>query len=180
MTADPALEALRFPLGRFKADRRPTEEKRRMWIAELAAVPDRMRAAVAGLAVAQLDTPYRPGGWTVRQVVHHVADSHVSGYARCKLALTEEAPEVKTFDQDRWAELADGKAGDVEWSLALLDALHRRWDACLRGLRPEDFARSFRHPEWGATTLDVAIQMYAWHGTHHAAQITRLRERMGW
>ena len=186
MTGHPAnvdretLEALRFPLGRFKADVRPTDEKRRKWIDELAGLPESVRAAVAGLSDAQLDTAYRPEGWTVRQVVHHLPDSHVSAYVRFKLALTEDEPAVKTFEQDCWAELADGKSAPVELSIALLEALHRRWVHLLRSLEPEGFRRAFQHPEWGRTTIDVALQMYVYHGKNHVAQIAGLRERRGW
>jgi hypothetical protein len=173
------LEPLRYPLGRFKVDVRATDEKRRAWIDELAVFPETVRAAVAGLSDEQLDTPYRPDGWTVRQVVHHLPDSHTSAYVRFKLALTEDEPMVKTFEQDRWAELADAKA-PVEVSIGLLEALHRRWVILLRSLDAKQFARAFQHPEWGRTTLDTALQMYAWHGRHHVAHITGLRERKGW
>lgn len=174
------LEGLRYPLGRFKTDVRVTDEKRRAWIDELAAFPETVRRAVAGLTDEQLDTRYRPEGWTVRQVVHHLPDSHTSAYVRFKLALTEDEPMVKTFEQDRWAELADGRSAPVEVSIALLETLHRRWVILLRSLDAQDFARAFQHPEWGRTALDAALQMYAWHGRHHVAHITRLRERMGW
>lgn len=181
VTARPgSLESLRYPLGRFKTDVRVTPEKRRAWIDELDAQADAVRAAVAGLSDEQLDTRYRPEGWTVRQVVHHIPDSHVTAYLRFKLALTEDEPMVKTFEQDRWAELPDGKTAPVEPSILLLEALHRRWAHLLRSLAPEQFRRAFRHPEWGRVTIDTALQMYAWHGRHHVAQIRSLRERMGW
>lgn len=175
-----ALEALRYPIGRFKFDVKVTEEKRRGWIDELARFPEAVRAAVAGLSDEQLDTRYRPEGWTVRQVVHHLPDSHVTAYVRFKLALTEDEPMVTTFEQDRWAELPDGKTAPVEISIAILEAIHRRWVSLLRSLSAEQFARAFQHPEWGRTTLDGALQMYAWHGRHHLAQIRGLLERMGW
>ena len=174
------MSDLRYPLGRFAADPAVSEEKRHGWIGEIANAPERLRAAVQGLSAEQLDTPYRPGGWTVRQVVHHLPDSHLNAYVRMKLALTEAEPTVKTYDEAAWAELTDGRTGPVETSLTLLESLHRRWVLLLRSLSPLDFARSFRHPEWGTVTLDWYLQQYAWHGRHHVAHITSLRERMGW
>jgi hypothetical protein len=139
-----------------------------------------MRAAVSGLSTAQLDTPYRDGGWTVRQVVHHVPDSHMNAYTRFRLALTESEPTIKPYDQEAWANLADSRTAPVEWSLALLEALHRRWAAMLESLADEDFSRRFRHPEIGVVTLGEVLGMYSWHGRHHVAHITGLRGRMGW
>ena len=139
-----------------------------------------MRAAVAGLTPEQLDTPYRPGGWTVRQVVHHVPDSHINSYVRFKLALTEEEPTIKPYDEARWAKLADTATTPVEVSLTLLDSLHSRWVPLLQSLTEADFARQFRHPELGMVRLDRNLALYAWHGKHHVAHITSLRERMGW
>lgn len=173
-------EALRYPVGRFRAVSDLTPEQRAEWIERIASAPRRLREAVRGLDEEQLDTPYRDGGWTVRQVVHHLADSHMNGYVRMKLGLTEEEPTVKTYDQDRWAELDDARAGPVEDSLALLEALHRRWSALLRGLSREAFQRTVRHPEWASPTLDDFLQLYAWHGTHHTAHIQGLRDRKGW
>jgi len=174
------MENLRYPIGRFAADADVTEEKRRRWIGEIANTPDTLRAAVHGLSAEQLDTPYRPGGWTVRQVVHHLPDSHLNAYVRFKLALTEREPTVKTYDEAAWAELADGRAAPVEVSLTLLESLHHRWILLLRSLTPADIARALSHPELGRVTLDTYLQMYAWHGRHHVAHITSLRERMGW
>lgn len=174
------MEELRYPIGKFVAEADVTEEKRRHWIEEIASTPDQLRAVVAGFRPEQLDTPYRPGGWTVRQVVHHLPDSHLNAYVRFKLALTEREPMVKTYDEAAWAELTDARAAPVELSLALLESLHRRWVLVLRSLTPADFARTFRHPELGRVTLDTYLQMYAWHGRHHVAHITSLRERMGW
>jgi len=174
------VEDLRYPIGRFAADAGVTAEKRRGWIGEIAGAPDALRAAVAGLSPGQLDTPYRPGGWTVRQVAHHLPDSHLNTYTRLKLALTEEEPAVKTYDEAAWAELADARTAPAEISLALLESLHRRWVLLLRSLGPADFARAFRHPELGRVTLDTLVQHYAWHGRHHVAHITSLRTRMGW
>lgn len=174
------MEDLRYPIGKFRADPEVTDAKRRRWIEEIAGAPVALRAAVTGLSEAQLDTPYRPGGWTVRQVAHHVPDSHLNAYVRFKLALTETEPTIKTYDEAAWAELADGRTAPVELSLALLDSLHRRWVLVLRSLPPGDFARAFRHPEWGTVTLDWVLQQYAWHGRHHVAHITSLRKRMNW
>ena len=174
------MEDLRYPIGKFTADPEVTDAKRRQWIEEIAATPAALRAAVAGLSDTRLDTPYRPGGWTVRQVAHHLPDSHLNAYVRFKLALTEAEPTVKTYDEAAWAELADGRTAPVELSLALLDSLHRRWVLVLRSLSPGDFARTFRHPEWGTVTLDWYLQQYAWHGRHHVAHVASLRERMGW
>ncbi|MGH7380061.1 MAG: YfiT family bacillithiol transferase [Candidatus Methylomirabilales bacterium] len=174
------MEDLRYPIGPFAGEADVTEEKRRRWTEELASTPDRLRAAVNGLSAEQLDTPYRPGGWTVRQVVHHLPDSHLNAYVRFKLGLTEREPTIKPYDEAAWAELADGRAAPVEVSLTLLESLHHRWILLLRSLTPADFARAFRHPELGRVTLDTYLQMYAWHGRHHVAHITSLRERMGW
>ncbi|MBI3698439.1 MAG: bacillithiol transferase BstA [Acidobacteria bacterium] len=171
---------LRYPIGRFAPEDQITEERRQRWIDEIAEVPAQIRAALQGLTPEQLDTPYRPGGWTVRQVAHHLPDSHLNSYVRFKLALTEEQPTIKPYDQERWAKLEDGRAAPVEISLALLESLHRRWVFLLRSLSPSEFARKFRHPELGEVTLERNLALYAWHGRHHVAQITSLRERMGW
>ena len=171
---------LQYPIGRFIADTEVTEEKRRGWIEELTGTAGRFRKAVAGLTPEQLDTPYRPGGWTVRQVVHHMPDSHAYVYVRFRLALTESDPTIKGYDAAAWAELADSRTGPVETSIALLGALHDRWVLLLRSMTPADFARTFRRPDGTVVTLDRALQSYAWHGKHHTAHITSLRERMGW
>ena len=171
---------LRYPVGEFNPPAIITPEMRRPAIDAIAALPAKMRDAVQGLSDSQLDTPYRPGGWTVRQVVHHVADSHMNAYIRMKLALTEDNPAIKPYDEDAWAPLADS-ALPIEISLKLLDALHARWTALYRSLASGQFARSFLHPELdGPQTLDRQLQMYAWHSRHHVAHITRLREREGW
>ncbi|MDZ7344493.1 MAG: putative metal-dependent hydrolase, partial [candidate division KSB1 bacterium] len=128
----------------------------------------------------QLDTPYRPEGWTVRQLVHHVPDSHLNAYIRFKLAITEEKPTIKTYEEKLWSELHDARTAPIEISLALLEALHKRWVLFLQSLNPSDFARPFHHPELGTMNLDTLLRLYAWHGRHHVAQITSLRERMGW
>ncbi|HEX7186031.1 MAG TPA: bacillithiol transferase BstA [Thermoanaerobaculia bacterium] len=174
------MSDLRYPVGEEVVKDELTEDERRAAIAVLAETPARLRAAVEGLNPEQLDTPYRPGGWTVRQVVHHVPDSHMNAYIRCKLALTEDEPTIKPYDQDRWAVLADTRTTPIEVSLVLLDTLHRRWVDLLRSMRPEDFRRSLQHPERGRMTLDTVLNAYAWHSMHHVAHITGLRERMGW
>ena len=177
MTADD----LRFPIGPFTSARPATAEERRQRIAQIERTPAELRAAARGLSAAQLDTPYRPGGWTVRQVVHHVPDSHLNAVIRFKLALTESSPTIKPYDEARWAELGDVAGTPVEVSLRLLDALHERWVVLLRSLAPAEFERTLVHPERNATmTLDEVLALYAWHGPHHTAHITRLRARSGW
>ncbi len=171
---------LRYPIGKFQWEGGLTEEKRRQYIDDIAQAPGKLRAAVAGLSEQQLDTPYRDGGWTVRQVVHHLADSHLNAFVRFKLALTEDEPTVKTYEQQLWAELVDAKTAPVETSLTLLESLHRRWVMLLKSMRSEDFKRKLRHPELGEVTLEKYLAMYAWHGRHHVAHITGLRERMRW
>jgi hypothetical protein len=171
---------LRYPIGKFERATRVTESLRNQWIDDIAKAPGLVRAAVAGLSEQQLDTPYRPEGWTVRQVVHHLPDSHLNAYTRFKLALTEDEPTIKPYMEDRWAKLEDGRAAPVDISLALLDSLHRRWVLLLRSMSPTDFSRKFRHPELGVLTLDTNLGIYAWHGRHHTAHITSLRERNGW
>ena len=171
---------LRFPIGPFKLENTPTDEDVRKAIDEIAQAPERLRAAVEGLSTEQLDTPYRPGGWTVRQVVHHVPDSHLNSYCRFKLALTEDQPTIKAYHEDRWAELEDSRATPVDVSLALLESLHQRWVSLMKSLAPDDFNRTFRHPEIGVVSLAKNACLYAWHGRHHAAHITSLRDRMAW
>jgi len=171
---------LRYPIGEFKYEGPLTDEQLQAGIARIEEAPARMRAAVAGLDKTQLDTPYRPEGWTVRQVVHHVPESHLNSYTRFKLALTEDEPVIKPYFEDRWAKLDDARQAPIALSLDLLEALHGRWIWFLRSLKPEDFQRTFRHPELGLVSLDKAVGLYAWHGQHHVAQITSLRERMGW
>jgi hypothetical protein len=172
---------LRFPVGEFRLDDdNLTDEQRQQFIQEIAETPARLREAVAGLSDEQLDTPYRPDGWTVRQVVHHVPDSHLNNYIRVKFALTEDEPTIKPYDEAVWAEMADSVATPIEVSLTLLESLHARWIVLLNSLSPEDFKRVFHHPERGAVSLNMNVALYAWHGRHHVAHITRLRERMGW
>jgi hypothetical protein len=175
------MEDPRYPIGPFRFEGKADPSQLEQWIAEIASAPGYLRAAVAGLTPTQLDTPYRDQGWTVRQVVHHLPDSHINAYTRTKLALTEKEPTIKPYEEARWAELPDGRGGPIEVSLTLLDCLHRRWVLLLRELSPHDFHRRFRHPEHGRTiALDELVAMYAWHGRHHVAQITSLRSRMGW
>jgi uncharacterized damage-inducible protein DinB len=171
---------LRYPIGEFKADAAIAERRRRRHIQSLTEFPGRLREAVYGLSPEQLDTPYRPGGWTVRQVVHHLADSHMNSYIRMKLAVTEEQPTVKPYDEKRWAELEDARTAPLEFSLALVEALHKRWVMFLQSLQSSDFSRTFHHPESGIMSLDTALQYYEWHGRHHIGHITSLRQRMGW
>jgi DinB superfamily len=171
---------LRYPIGKFEAVTSLTPDQRRQCVDAIAEAPARLSAAVAGLTPAQLDTPYRPGGWTVRQLVHHIADSHMNALIRFKLTLTEDEPTVKTYEESRWAELADAKTPPIAPSLLLLENLHQRWVLLLRSFGPADWPRKFRHPEWGPATMDFLLAQYAWHGKHHVAHITALRERNGW
>jgi len=170
----------RYPIGRAETKPVLSEEERRAAIEAIAATPANLRAAVAGLTPEQLDTPYRDGGWTVRQVIHHVPDSHMNAYVRFKLALTEDEPAIKTYAEDRWAQLADSRTTPIEVSLLLLETLHNRWDTVLRTMTPEDFQRPLLHPDHGRITLDRMLSLYSWHGRHHVAHVTALRERMGW
>jgi uncharacterized damage-inducible protein DinB len=170
---------LRYPIGDFQRVENVTDTQRRAFIDAIAGTPEKLKTAIARLNERQLDTPYRPGGWTVRQVVHHVPDSHMNSYVRFKLALTEDEPTIKPYDEARWAELADAEA-PVELSLLLLENLHKRWILLLNSLTPSDWQRKFRHPERGTMTLDENVQLYAWHGRHHVAHITALRQRNNW
>jgi hypothetical protein len=166
------LETLRYPVGRFARLEGPLDRVARdALIATLEETPARVRSLVGALSEAQLDTPYRPGGWTIRQVVHHVPDSHMNAYVRMKWAMTEESPTIKTYEEQLWAELPEAKSGQIDMSLALLEALHRRWVAFLRLLPEPAFRRAFVHPEWGRVTIEEAVAMYAWHCRHHAAHI---------
>jgi len=168
----------RYPIGKFGGVY--SEKQKPQYLAAIEETPVRLRAAVNGLSPAQLDTSYRPGGWTVRQVVHHLPDSHMNSYVRFKLALTEDEPTIKPYSEDRWAELADTKDTPIETSVTLLESLHARWVALLRSLTPEQWKRSFRHPELSLMSLEKTLALYAWHGRHHVMQITSLRQRNGW
>jgi hypothetical protein len=171
---------LRYPTGRFVPTASATTASRASAIDVIAATPAQLRNAVEGLDEDQLDTPYRPDGWTVRQVVHHVPDSHLNAYVRIKLALTEDAPTIRPYDEAAWAGLADTSSVPIDVSLSLLEALHLRWVALLRAMTPADFERGYEHPETGRHTLDHLLALYAWHGPHHVAHITGLRARCGW
>jgi uncharacterized damage-inducible protein DinB len=171
---------LSYPIGRFEYVGESNEKQRLDLISRIERAPERLRSAVAGLSDEQLNTAYRPGGWTVRQVVHHLPDSHMNSYVRFRLAPTEHEPVIKPYGQERWAELADARTAPIESSLALLEALHQRWVLLLRSMGSADFARAFVHPELGRMTLDRNLALYAWHGDHHVAHITGLRERMRW
>ena len=177
---NPDVEALRFPIGPFDPAGTIGDGERSRYLDSIAATPARLRDAVAGLTAEQLDTPYRPDGWTVRQVVHHLPDSHLNAYVRYKLALTEVSPTIKPYDEAAWATLDDSRTTPVEVSLQLLETLHHRWDQLLRSMTDSDFQRTLDHPEWGALTLDFMTRLYEWHGRHHVAHVTKLRERMGW
>jgi hypothetical protein len=170
----------RYPIGRFTPDPNPTPDTRNRHIEQISGLPLQMRRAVAGLDEKQLATPYRDGGWTVRQVVHHVPDSHLNAYIRFKWAMTEEAPTIKAYDESAWAALKDSELTPVDVSLTLLESLHARWTVLLRSLKPEDFQRRFVHPESGPHDLDWLLGLYSWHGNHHVAHITSLRERTKW
>src|SRR5205807_5268645 len=170
----------RYPIGKFSFEGPLSHDQRIEFLEDIEQAPARLKAAVKGLTAQQLDTPYREGGWTVRQVVHHVPDSHLNAYTRCKLALTESEPKIRDYDEARWADLADTRDTPVEVSLALLEALHRRWVILWRGLQEQDFSRTYQHPQSGVTSLQQALAQYAWHRAHHVAHITWLRQRMGW
>lgn len=169
---------LRYPIGRLERRASLSVDERRAAIDAIAAAPAKLRAAVTGLDESQLDTPYRPGGWSVRQLVHHVADSHMNAYTRFRLALTEDTPTIKPYDEAAWAELADVRAVPIRVSLDLLDAMHERLVSLLRSMPAEAFARTLRHPENGPMTIDALLATYGWHGRHHVAHVTALRERM--
>ncbi len=174
-------EDLRYPIGNFAYQDNPSAEQVQEWIAIIENTPADLRAAVAGLNDEQLDTPYRPDGWTVRQVVHHLPDSHMNSYIRFKLALTEDNPLIRPYEEKFWAEQKEACSAPIEMSLRLLDAIHERLNVVLRNLQPDDLKRTFRHPEIkGAMSIEKNIALYAWHGPHHVAHITSLRKRKGW
>jgi uncharacterized damage-inducible protein DinB len=174
------MSDLRYPVGKFQPEPELSDMSRQDLIRQIAEIPAKLREAVKGLSEEQLDTPYRPGGWTVRQVVHHIPDSHLNAYIRFKLGMTEQEPPVKPYKENLWAELVDAKTSPVETSLTLLESLHQRWTIFLRSKATADFARTVKHPENGIMSLDRILQLYAWHGRHHVAHILSLRERMNW
>jgi hypothetical protein len=170
----------RYPIGKFTPPQEVTPALRQQAISAIAEAPAKLRAAVKGLNDAQLDTPYRQDGWTVRQLAHHVPDSHLNAYVRLKLALTEQEPTIKPYDEARWAELSDAKL-PIDVSLTLLDCVHHRWVDVWRSLKPNDYARTFRHPDYpAALSVDWMLFQYAWHGQHHTAHITHLRHQKSW
>jgi uncharacterized damage-inducible protein DinB len=171
---------LRYPIGQFDFSQTVAREARPGLIDDIRQAPERLRMAVEGLDQSQLDTPYRPGGWSVRQVVHHLPDSHINCYVRFRLALTEDQPQVKGYDEKKWAELPDARTAPAAVSLALLEHLHERWVRLMTAMTDDDWARSFHHAELGPRRLDLTLALYSWHGKHHTAQIAGLRERMGW
>lgn len=174
------MEDLRYPIGKFNFSGEPGRQQADAWIKEIETLPARLKEALKGLSKEQLDTPYRPGGWTVRQLVHHIGDSHLNSYVRFKWALTEDRPTIKPYDQDGWSGLPDAKLTDTGDSLAFIEILHRRWSLTLRSLSDADLQKEFLHPESGINTLGRTIGLYAWHGNHHLAHITSLRQRMNW
>jgi hypothetical protein len=176
----PTLEELQYPIGRFDWTGQTTQGNRSEWLQIIAQTPSSLRAAIAGLTPEQLDVPYRDGGWTIRQVVHHYADDHLNSYIRFKLALTEDAPLIKGYSESLWAELPDARSGPVEPSLQFLSALHERWVTGFKSLQETDWQRTFVLPSRGPVSVHRLAALYAWHGLHHVAHITRLRERSGW
>lgn len=170
----------RYPIGNFRSPAEVTNSVRHEFIRQIDEVPALLRKAVHGLSVPQLHQPYREGGWSVRQLVHHLPDSHINAYTRCKLAVTEDHPTIKTYDENAWAQLSDANSDDIETSMMLLEALHRRWVRFLQLIPESQFTREFIHPDRGPMTLDATIALYAWHGRHHVAHITELRKQMHW
>lgn len=168
----------RYPIGKYEFPEEISSQQIDIWIQEIKDLPKQIRQALDGLTEQQLDLPYREGGWTIRQVVHHLADSHINSYTRFRLALTEDKPTIKTYDEQLWAELPDAKWAPVEVSLQLLESVHKRWGMLLDSLSSQDFKRCFLHPELGEVSLDVNIGLYAWHGKHHMAHIMGLRKKM--
>ena len=175
-----SIDELRYPVGTFQKPEKISQEERQKYIYEISVAPSLLRKAVSGLDNSQLDTPYREGGWTIRQVVHHLPDSHINAYMRFKLALTENNPLIRTYEESLWAELPEAKTAPIDMSLFLLESLHKRWVSAMQSIPNDAFNLTYRHPESGLYTLDQQIAMYAWHGKHHIAQITGLITRMNW
>ena len=178
--AIPVAADLRFPIGKAEMQDKLSPAQRREMIDQIAHAPAKLREALAGLSAQQIETPYREGGWTMRQVAHHLPESHMNAYIRFKLALTEEDPTIKPYDENAWAELPENFISMPETSVTLLEALHTRWVNLLRSMADADFSRTLQHPERGRLSLDQMLSLYAWHGRHHVAHITTLRQRMGW
>lgn len=174
------LEKLKYPIGKFKVEEKIDETAVNKYIKEIELLPERLADAVKGLTIQQLQTPYRQDGWTVQQLVHHIADSHLNAYVRFKLALTEDKPTIKPYNEKLWAELPDTKLVEVNVSLSLIDSLHKRWTVLLKQLNVKDFDKEYLHPDSGTKKLKETICLYAWHGNHHLAHITSLKQRMGW
>jgi DinB family protein len=175
-----SAEDLRYPIGRFQKPEVADHNQRMAWMEDLERLPAQLRAATGNLDAQQLDTPYRPGGWTVLQLVHHLADSHINGYARFRLALTEQTPLIKPYDEKAWAELPDARTAPIGFSLSLIDNVHARLVRLLRSMTEQDFMRTYRHPETGESSLAAALALYAWHSRHHLAHIENLKRRNGW
>ncbi len=169
-----------YPIGSFAYRGKLSPGERAARIEDIRALPEALRSATSGLSRERLDTSYREGGWSIRQVVHHLADSHMNSFVRFKLALTEDNPRIKPYAQDAWAALPDARKAEVEPSLSLIEGLHARWVLLMEGLTPADWERTFDHPERGKLTLDYALQLYAWHGRHHTAHVMGVRKRLGW
>jgi hypothetical protein len=174
------LLKLQYPIGKFSFKEDVTSESRKNFINEIESLPLKLKKAVSGLSDEQLDTPYRHDGWTIRQVIHHIPDSHLNAYVRMKLALTEKEPLIKTYEEKEWAKLHDYYQTPISVSIDLLEALHKRWVILLNSLNEKEFHKKFKHPEWGLVSVDFLVAQYAWHGTHHVSHITSLRNRMGW
>jgi hypothetical protein len=173
-------EELQYPIGRFQKPQTTDQDQRNAWIGDLERLPDQLRAATSNLTTQQLETPYRPGGWTVVQLVHHLADSHINSYVRFRLALTEQTPLIKPYNEKAWAELPDARTAPIGVSLSLLENVHARLVTLLRSMTEQDFMRSYRHPETGESSLGTVLALYAWHSRHHLAQIENLKQRNGW
>ncbi|MGI8466892.1 MAG: YfiT family bacillithiol transferase [Pyrinomonadaceae bacterium] len=173
-------EDLRFPIGKFEKPQTITAETRDKFIKTIEALPPNLKDAIEGLSDEQLDAPYRPEGWSVRQLVHHIADSHLNSFCRFKLGLSEDMPTIKPYDEAVWAEMADSKNAPVELSMSIIDGLHARWTRLLKSMTNDDFAKQINHPEHGAMTLGELLALYDWHSRHHTAHITKLRERNDW
>lgn len=181
LSSDENIEKLRYPIGKFKLPENLSADKIQTWVLNIETFPERLKSEVENLSDSQLNTPYRPGGWTVKQVVHHLADSHMNAYIRVKLTLTEDEPSIKPYFQDKWAELKDSEIVPAEESLKLLSALHNRWTSILKNLSEEEWQRKYYHPEnRNYVSLKEMTALYSWHCNHHLAHITGLKQRMGW